>query len=290
MRKVITVFAVAAALVSAAPAIAANGPLDLGSRMSIGDVQIASSADMLRTITVPIVLDNKPAIAAIDLPLNYGQPGQGISLLDVTYASRVDYFDMKISNIDDENKNVVIGLIAMATDPNTKDLANGKGAIAYLRFQVSDPTMSEFSIRSTTMDNPSHRLTLVSHDFSSGHPEIVWEEPEFNYTVNLAGANPALPTSYSLVQNYPNPFNAGTVISFNVPQNSNSDLTNVKLVVYNVLGQSVRTLVDEERYAGVHQVSWDGTNDRGDAVSSGVYFYRMQAGKFTDTKKMTLLK
>ncbi|HEX9750581.1 MAG TPA: FlgD immunoglobulin-like domain containing protein [candidate division Zixibacteria bacterium] len=290
MRKGTIILAAAVLLLPAVLASAANGPVDLGSRMSIGDVQVAATSELVRTVTVPIILDNKPSIAAIDLPLNYGQPGQGISLVEVTYASRVDYFDMKITNIDDDNKNVIMGLIAMATDPNTKDLANGKGAIANLRFEVTDPTMSEFVIRSTEMESPSHRLILVSHDFSSGQPEIVWEEPEFNYTVRMAGAGPLVPSSYSLVQNYPNPFNAGTVIRFNVPRSDAGDLTNVKLVVYNVLGQAVRTLVDEQYTPGSHQATWDGTNDHGTTVSSGVYFYRMQAGNFTDTKKMTLLK
>ncbi|MCI0452942.1 MAG: T9SS type A sorting domain-containing protein [Candidatus Latescibacteria bacterium] len=90
----------------------------------------------------------------------------------------------------------------------------------------------------------------------------------------------------SLSQNYPNPFNPSTSIEFTV-----RDRTKVSLNVYDVSGKLVRALLNEERSAGeVHQVTWDGRNDAGQSVSSGVYFYRLVASDFTQTKKMVLLK
>lgn len=62
------------------------------------------------------------------------------------------------------------------------------------------------------------------------------------------------------------------------------------LIIYNVLGQKVRTLVDEEKSPGSYQVIWDGKNEKGSEVSSGIYFYRIQAGSFIKTAKMSLLK
>jgi hypothetical protein len=94
-----------------------------------------------------------------------------------------------------------------------------------------------------------------------------------------------LPIEYSLAQNYPNPFNAGTVITFALPQRSV-----VTLTVYNVLGQKVRTLADRSYSAGEQSVAWDGRDDRGTEVSSGVYFYRLNCDTGTITKKMLLLK
>jgi hypothetical protein len=95
-----------------------------------------------------------------------------------------------------------------------------------------------------------------------------------------------VPNHYSLSQNYPNPFNPQTTIDFTVKER-----TPVTLKVYNVAGALVRTLISDVRAPGVvHQVVWDGRNDSGQQVASGVYFYRLVARNFTQTKKMVLLK
>jgi flagellar hook assembly protein FlgD len=89
-----------------------------------------------------------------------------------------------------------------------------------------------------------------------------------------------------LKQNYPNPFNPGTMIGFEVPADGP-----VNLAVYNVLGQKVRTLVDQRDYVvGRYELEWDGCDDSGTRVSTGVYFYRLTAGDQSLTKKMLLLK
>lgn len=93
--------------------------------------------------------------------------------------------------------------------------------------------------------------------------------------------NGVVPTEFSLGQNYPNPFNPTTTIPFSL-----ADASIVKLTVYNVLGQAVRTLVDQQMVAGIHQVNWDGRNDNGQMVGSGVYVYRITAGNFTKSHKM----
>jgi hypothetical protein len=113
------------------------------------------------------------------------------------------------------------------------------------------------------------------------------EELKFDFNpIELSASKvQALPKDFSLAQNYPNPFNPTTTISYALPTNAF-----VKLVVYNILGQKVKTLVDEEQTAGFRQVVWNGQNDRGETVGSGIYFYRIQAGDFTKTAKMSLLK
>ncbi len=94
------------------------------------------------------------------------------------------------------------------------------------------------------------------------------------------------PAVFSLAANYPNPFNPQTTIQYALPQ-----AADVGLTVYNVLGQPIRTLVAEHQAAGRYAVEWDATNDSGHSVSSGMYFYRLQAGgDFLDIKKMLLLK
>ena len=95
----------------------------------------------------------------------------------------------------------------------------------------------------------------------------------------------AIPYSYELSQNYPNPFNPVTTIRYQLPEPGV-----VSLIVYNQLGQVVKTLVNEEKDAGYHRAFWSGTNDFGHQVASGVYLFRIQAGSFVDVKKMILLK
>jgi hypothetical protein len=94
-----------------------------------------------------------------------------------------------------------------------------------------------------------------------------------------------IPVAYSLSQNYPNPFNPETNIVFNIPKSAQ-----VKLEIFNILGQKVRTLVDQYLKAGQNVVDWDGRDDLGKEVSSGMYFYRITTPEFSQTKKMVLLR
>ncbi len=94
------------------------------------------------------------------------------------------------------------------------------------------------------------------------------------------------PEAFALANNYPNPFNPATTIKYALPQ-----AADVELTVYNVVGQVVRTLVAEHQSAGRYAVEWDAANDSGHSLSSGMYFYRLEAGgEFLETKKMLLLK
>jgi len=91
--------------------------------------------------------------------------------------------------------------------------------------------------------------------------------------------------SYNLLQNFPNPFNPSTVIKYQVPANAKSEMPNVKLVVYDILGNEVATLVNEKQAAGNYEVKFDASN-----LSSGVYIYQLQSGSFISSKKMMFLK
>ncbi len=97
--------------------------------------------------------------------------------------------------------------------------------------------------------------------------------------------DPIVPQSFELGQNYPNPFNPTTTIKFFVASRQF-----VNLSVYNILGQRVKTLVSTDLDSGPQEVRWDGTDESGAEVSSGIYFYKMSAGDFVDTKKMLLMK
>jgi hypothetical protein len=107
---------------------------------------------------------------------------------------------------------------------------------------------------------------------------------DFTWIVGIEDEDP-LPKGYSLQQNYPNPFNPGTSISFTLGRPGKTTLS-----VYNLLGQKVIDLAKGTLEAGLHTVDWSGHDARGDEVSSGIYFYRLQTDDYIETRKMTLLK
>jgi 5'-nucleotidase/UDP-sugar diphosphatase len=107
---------------------------------------------------------------------------------------------------------------------------------------------------------------------------LLAEEKEFE-------AEKVLPESFQLFQNYPNPFNPQTEIAYSLPEDSY-----IKLTVYNLLGQKVKALVDEFQVAGARKVIWDGRNEGGERVASGIYFYKLESKNFTQTRKMILTK
>ena len=111
-----------------------------------------------------------------------------------------------------------------------------------------------------------YRLKQIDYDGSSTYSQIVEIKTS--------------PLSFSLFQNYPNPFNPTTKIQYWLPERSR-----VRLTIYDVLGREIKTLVNEEKPAGFYEAKFDGTG-----VPSGVYFYRIEAGTFSDTKKFVLLK
>jgi hypothetical protein len=97
---------------------------------------------------------------------------------------------------------------------------------------------------------------------------------------SLSGAGNSLPPAFTLFQNYPNPFNPATVIRYAIPAR-----THVILSLFNALGQNIATLVNGDIDAGNHEIRFDGTN-----LATGVYFYRIQAGGFVQTRKLLLLR
>ena len=118
-----------------------------------------------------------------------------------------------------------------------------------------------------------------------GGDRYVLETVGMTTGVEEDGSVRSVPESYSLRQNYPNPFNTSTTIEFHIPRSSS-----VSLDVFNILGQRIRTLVNGDCEAGDYSLQWDGRDGRGLGVATGVYFYRLQAGDFVETKRMLFLK
>jgi len=116
------------------------------------------------------------------------------------------------------------------------------------------------------------------------YPDLTWEEPGAQVRLSILTTT-GLPASFALAQNYPNPFNPATVISFDLPYRDQ-----VSLTIYNIIGQEVISLIDNDLPAGRHQITWDSRDVSGEKVSSGVYLYRLETSDYLATKKMVLMK
>jgi hypothetical protein len=115
--------------------------------------------------------------------------------------------------------------------------------------------------------------------------DTLWRYFQQMFPTSVEKTNEDVPTSFALSQNYPNPFNPSTEIQFSLTKSGT-----MKLVVYSITGQKVKVLVDGPMNAGSYKVSWNGKNDYGEYVATGVYFYRMESSSFVATKKMILMR
>ena len=124
-----------------------------------------------------------------------------------------------------------------------------------------------------------------TYSYSEGGSDLYLMKVKGSAAMAVDWPDRPLPDRFALAQNYPNPFNAGTRIEFMLSERSAYTLS-----IYNILGQIVRRWEGNTYMAGIHAVDWDGRDDNGCAVSSGLYFYTLRAQDFVETKKMVLLK
>ncbi len=177
------------------------------------------------------------------------------------------------------------------------------GNIHYFAFNTIAATDSTHYVSVTTAGSTNHIYKMNYPSFLSGlqgpkpgirfanndscyvlytesGPSNVWSAAGCSGTITTVGNQNNTPYSYALNQNYPNPFNPTTTISYSIPKNGL-----VKLVVYDILGKEIATLVNEVKNAGNYMVDFNASN-----LSSGIYFYKITSGEFSDIKKMTLIK
>jgi hypothetical protein len=131
-----------------------------------------------------------------------------------------------------------------------------------------------------------------TNSFGAGGADVYLIKTDPDGMVGISDNNPPsleLPRSWALSQNYPNPFNPTTTIAFDVPGTQGVE-QQVQLTVYNIRGKQVIRLIDSELEAGSHRVVWNGRDDKGEQVPSGIYLYTLKSGEDIYTKKMVLLK
>jgi hypothetical protein len=148
-----------------------------------------------------------------------------------------------------------------------------------------DSLMVKALVNSTGLTNGMYKARLM---INSNDPVTPTQYAKVTLNVGSVDINPDIiagPNSYALHQNYPNPFNPTTTIKYDLKAAGK-----VTLKVYNILGQEVRTLVNKNETAGFKSVVWNGKDNMGKAVSSGLYIYRIEAGQFVKSHKMMFIK
>jgi hypothetical protein len=265
-------------------------------------VQCGTDTSNVITVRVRYNIDNTGSnqVAGFAFPCLITVTNSALVIMDTSIAtvfagSGAGGFALKITNTDgttvpggDDPTTSPIHFVAGAIDFGAG--VTGDNLYASLRITRSDTCTIIIDTLTSGASAPSMVTTLAAEYTpgwgSSTNPNPGGDSCVVTAVSDVKSGTTALPNVFELSQNFPNPFNATTVIQFALPEASM-----VRLEVFNVLGQRVVTLVDEELAAGYKQVIWDGRNQRGDQVTSGVYFYRVQAGeKFTELKKMLLVK
>ncbi len=205
--------------------------------------------------------------------------GGEVSRHHLTFPPEDRYFQLRNS-----------GLAEVSVELNGRKfrlLADSHKASAELNayFMPADGTITiDLEPYLTTPEN-TMSLSLVGSAGTGGQVMISPEAERVDYILELQ----VVPEQFQLAQNFPNPFNPSTNIEFDVPQSLGTD-ARVQLLVFNLLGELVRVLVDDELSAGRHLAAWDGRNAAGGQVASGVYLYQLIAGETRETRRMLLVR
>jgi hypothetical protein len=246
-----------------------------------------------QVVQIRLVTDNanRPdSIVGFYLPVIITTDRPGV-VLDTTIAATFDssaVVHWKVKHIGIQNGSadpsvfpmeVIVGAINTLV-PGYEPLRPGDNLLARLIFSVSQPTDICIDTITSATNLPLLLTTWTAYDY---RPQ--WRGGCFEEVIPEDVDGDTQSAFSSLDQNFPNPFNAGTMIRFSLP-----DPGHVTLEVFNLLGQRVKSLVNGQLSAGNRSILWDGTDNDGIKVASGIYFYRLRTDTFTQTRKMFLVR
>jgi hypothetical protein len=281
---------------------------DSGNRFIRYDVDFTSSPDFYTGIfNHPIDIDNDGYYEILNILHSYDTPNVDITTLDYTGQYNFSPTDFSLTE-PSNNTQITIDESNMNTDHITFSWDASSD-------QNGDPLY--YLMRATSAEIGDHGMDTNATSFDLSYMDIIEDMSENNvtaaslewtvyvtdgqdtveadnapFTIEIEGANALsayleglLPDEFALHQNYPNPFNPITTLRYDLPEQSM-----VNIIIYDLLGRQIRTLINQTQDAGFKSVIWDATNDYGKPVSAGVYLYQIHAGEFVQTKKMVLLK
>ena len=225
--------------------------------------------DMLRmparhvgAASIPVTIKNSVPVSGVQMVFKFDSDKLKVSAPSLTEQAA----NMQVKSRVKDNK-----LYVMLYSVDGKTIAPGESMIMTLPVQVLSPAENNDVIELEQVAAGTEGAARVQALFGNKVEEAV------------------VPESFALFQNNPNPFNMSTIITYDVPQLRNGT-TRVKIQIYNTQGQLVRTLEDRDRTTGRYTVQWDGTDDLGRFVSSGVYFYKLIANNVVLSKKLAVMK
>ncbi len=257
-------------------------------------ISITTTSDGVTWNTTPFSIVNPPNNIGPETQLiTIANPDVGSPTFQLAFTFDGDSFNIDYWYIDDviliDNGNGDSGWIEgiVTLDGGTGNVEDAEVTAGSLTVNPDANGIYSIEIAAGTYDVTA---SLEGYDTDTVNGIVVEEDiitPDVNLTlVETVGTENIIITVTELIGNYPNPFNPETTISFSVTQNSDF----VTLEIFNLKGQKVKTLINEKLPAGNHQVVWDGMDDNSKAVSSGIYFYKMNTNEYTSIKKMILLK
>ena len=271
------------------------------------DVSIPDSTYLPQQIQKLLVSKNHHAFLRFDVPTKIDtsynvelnlMPGKVFSLKNgiVLYKYNYKGWNEKLdsNNIGLAAKNNLIPIdtlkIIAENEKVSVDIAayiDSVGEHSFALGAVSEDDSVYFYSRDKLVLNGEFNGKVEFHNSGFATWQSAWPSISFSSEATLAvnDKSDVLPKEFALHNNYPNPFNPNTTIRFDLPKASD-----VSIIIYNVLGQKIRTLDKSQMNPGYHSMNWNATNDYGVQVSAGMYFYQLRTSEFVKTKKMILLK
>lgn len=262
-----------------AASVAAQGT-PVNTLFSVSDVQVEPGQSFVLDVEMT---NNTTPIAGIRIPLEFDE--NYLTFDSVSFIGTVLPASSNLQSVVDDTGYINIVFLPNISSPDTLYAFSGLIATIHGSAKVTTPP-SNYVVDSINTEAYGG-LVKIRCEMSGASGQVTYLPKFESGTVSVNTptaiedeAGGALPTEFALAQNYPNPFNPATTIEFALPRSGH-----VELSIFNVLGQKVDVLLDQQMAAGSHTIEWDASNQ-----PSGIYFYRIATSSGVDTKKMSLIK
>jgi hypothetical protein len=283
MKTIMSLFLMSVIFIGSS-AVAQQDPDDPGIQDSliVGSASVDSGATFC---FVPVYAVTDDSVEFYNLPLRWNAPNGGVFIAeDNQYFAPLTYWPLAFDSVYVEND--FVRQVGWANgDPSLSLVTHGVRAMIWsMRLIINPLTPPQIVTLDSTWDDRNYSTLIgLRHGLIEIFPAFVAGHIIIGNPLGIGGD--VNPLKFQLAQNYPNPFNSATSIQFTVAENGHATL-----IIYDITGQEIRKLIDSSVASGDHQAIWDGTNNFGEKVTSGIYYYRLESGGVTKIKKMTLLR